>query len=100
LWEKGKSCSEIKKITGYDTATVASALNENNISMTERQKRGREAVYHAVAKIDINTDEILEVYPSISAAEQANGNTRHIGQACLGNRKTVKGFKWKYLKDI
>jgi hypothetical protein len=100
LWQAGKTCGEINKITNYDIATIATALNENNVSMTERQERSRAALYHPVAKIDIQTNEVLEVYPSVSAAERANGNTRHIGQACKDNRKVVKGFKWKYLKDL
>ena len=53
--------------------------------------------WRAVAKIDVKTDKIIEVYPSIAEAERANGNTRHIAEVCKGKRKTCKGFKWKYI---
>ena len=50
---------------------------------------------YAVAKIDPKTDEIVQIYPSIQAAEADNGNTRHIADVVHGRRKTCKGFKWK-----
>ena len=50
-----------------------------------------------VAKLDVNTGEILETYLCIADAERANGNTGHIGDVCKGRRNTCKGFKWKYL---
>lgn len=52
-----------------------------------------------VAKIDLNTNEILEVYISIREAEKVNGQTRHIGDVCNGKRKSCKGFGWKFLED-
>jgi hypothetical protein len=36
----------------------------------------------------------------VAEAELATGNGKHIGAVCNGNRKTTKGFKWKYLKDL
>lgn len=50
-----------------------------------------------VAKIDPKTLEILEVYPTVRAAEQANNISKHISSVCNGKRKTAGGFIWKYL---
>ena len=50
-----------------------------------------------VAKLNVNTEEVLEIYLCIADAERANGNSGHIGDVCKGKRKTCKGFKWKYL---
>ena len=52
-----------------------------------------------VAKLDIKTGEVLEIYPSIYWAEQANGNTKHISQVCRGKRKTCQGFRWKFIEE-
>lgn len=52
-----------------------------------------------VAKLDIKTGEVLEIYPSIYQAEQANGNTKHISQVCRGKRKTCQGFGWKFIEE-
>ena len=54
----------------------------------------------AVAQIDPKTDEIIHIFASIAEAEKATGNGKHIGSVCLGKRKTTKGYKWKYVKDI
>lgn len=53
--------------------------------------------YKPVAKIDPKTHEIIETYPCIEQAEQANGNSRHIAEVCKGKRRTCKGYEWKYL---
>jgi len=50
---------------------------------------------YPVAKLDKDTEEIIEIYPSLKAAEYANGNTHHISDVIKGTRKTCKGFKWK-----
>lgn len=55
-----------------------------------------------VAKIDITTNEIIEIYENIKDAMIKNNygnNSRqcHISDCCLGKRKTCKGFKWIYL---
>jgi len=50
-----------------------------------------------VLKIDKNTNEVLEEYPSITeAAKQNNLHTALIGKVCRGERKTTGDFKWRY----
>ena len=51
-----------------------------------------------VAKLDKNTDEVLEVYSSIYQAEKENGNPTHISDVCNGKRKTCIGYKWKFIE--
>lgn len=54
--------------------------------------------HKAVAKLDKETGEILEIYPSvIEAGRQNNGNT-HIKDVCHGKRKSTGGFGWKFLE--
>lgn len=49
-----------------------------------------------VAKCDPKTDEVIEVYESISeAARQVGVGNSTISGAIKGNLKTAKGFKWK-----
>lgn len=50
-----------------------------------------------VLQIDINTDKVINEYPSISIAARAlkTGNNQ-IAQACRGERKTWKGYKWAF----
>ena len=99
LFQEGKTCKEIKQITNYDGKTIQRALELNGVDEQTRKERGRDSFRKRVAKIDLNTNEILEVYTSIREAEKANGQTRHIGDVCNGRRKSCKGFGWKFLEN-
>lgn len=99
LFQEGKTCKEIKQITNYDGKTIQRALELNGVDEQTRKERERDSFRKKVAKIDLNTNEILEVYISIREAEKANGQTRHIGDVCNGKRKSCKGFGWKFLED-
>lgn len=97
LYKEGKTYKEISNITKYGEQTIRKALSEKGISKQERNIQGHKHLLKAVAKLDPKTEEILEVYSSISEAERANGNTKHISSVCQGKRKTCQGFKWKYI---
>ena len=97
LYIGGKTFEEIHKITKYDKHTIGVALREKGISQETISYRAKENLFKRVAKIDIQTNNIIKIYNSIAEAERDNGNTRHIAQVCKGKRKTCKGFKWKYI---
>lgn len=99
LWQKGYNIKEIHQITNYDSTTIRTALNENNISSQQRIERGRCSIYKPVAMIDKNTNKILKVFSSKTEAfkflnKQSSG---HIDAICKGKRKTAYGYKWKEL---
>lgn len=51
-----------------------------------------------VAKIDIETNEILATYDSIALAARENEcDASGISKVCRGIRNTTKGYKWKYV---
>lgn len=98
LFKEGKTINEIAKILNYDTKTCRIALERASINAKERQSRGREVLYHSVIQLDKNTEEVLAIYPSVAAAQNAlkKQNSGHIAAACRGKRKTAYGYKWKY----
>lgn len=50
-----------------------------------------------VLKIDINTNEVIEEYPSaMEAARKLNIYQGNISDCCRGKYKTAYGYKWKY----
>ena len=99
LFLEGYNCSEIKRLTGYDNFTIRVALDNKGISMEERYHQSRKLNRNgkSVAKIDPITNKIIEIYPSISEAERQNGNSKHIGHVCRGQRKSCKGYFWKFI---
>ena len=54
-----------------------------------------------VCKIDLTTGEILDVYESISLAENSlNLKKCNITEVCKGNRKSCGGYGWKYVEEM
>ena len=98
LYNEGKNIKEISQITHYDEGTCRKALDNFNITHQMRQSRGREAVYRSVMQIDINSDQIIAIYPSVQEAYNAlkKQHSGHIAAVCNGKRKTAYGYKWKY----
>lgn len=100
LYNEGYNIKEIQNITGRDTLTISKAIQNTGISHKEIKERSYKNKLRPVAKIDPNTNEVLNVYKSAETAERYNGNTRHTLQSCTGKRKTCKGYKCEFIKII
>ena len=98
LFNEGKTINEIAKILDYDIKTCRVALEQALISAKDRKIRGREVLYHSVIQLDKDTEEIVAIYPSMIAAQNAlkKQSSGHIAAVCKGKRKTAYGYKWKY----
>ena len=91
------SLAQTAKHFGHDISTVRRVLSDNNIEILTAQEAVKITQSKTVAKLDKETEEILEIYSSVREAERCNGNSRHIAQVCNGKRKTAVGYKWKYI---
>ena len=94
-----EKCKEIAKILNHDEYSVRLALDIKGITSEKRQERSIILRSKSVAKLDLNTGEILEVFPSQMEAYRSLGKQQsgHISQVCNGKRKTAYGYKWKWL---
>lgn len=81
----------------HDPKTIKRILYKYNIPIQNSSITTRLVTKRAVAKLDKDTEEILEIFDSVSDAERAIGGSKHIGSVCQGKRKTANGFKWKYI---
>ena len=84
--------AEILKIDQKHILKIIKEYNDTIYSSTENAKI-------AVAMLDKNTEEILQIFSSIKEAEkfvECKGKG-HISAVCKGKRKTAMGYKWKYL---
>ena len=99
LYLKGYNIKTIASLTNYDTGTVSNAIQAKGITHEELIARGREVIQHSVAQLDKETNEILNIYPSLKAAYTAIGkeHSGHIASVCNGKRKTAYGYKWEYI---
>ena len=101
LFLEGKSNRAIHKITGYATQTITKVLKNKGISSVERANRRADVLKKAVVMLDINSNEELQVFSSITEAESflQVDSKGHINQVCQGKRKTAYGYKWRYADE-
>lgn len=69
----------------------------------ERKSPNRGKPKQAVAMIDKDTEEIIQIFESKSAANLFLGKYKtdsSITYVCQGKRKTAWGYKWKFVKDL
>lgn len=69
-------------------------LYKGEIGTTQKQITNRK-----VAKINMDTNEIIKIYDSIAlAARENNCDSSGIAKVCREKRQTCGGFKWKYIE--
>ena len=91
-----KSIRAVARLFNHDVETIKKVLYKNNIALFDLGA----AIIKSVAQIDKDTDEIIQIFPSVAEAEKATGNSKHISSVCQGKRKTAQGYKWKYTIDL
>lgn len=96
-YEELQNAVEVAKQLNISKWSVRNILRSRGIEIVSSSEIIQKKYSKPVAKIDIKTGEILEIYPSYMEAERNNGNTRHIADVCNGKRKSCKGFYWKWV---
>lgn len=101
LYKDGNTMTKIKQMTGHDFDTISKALKNNNIPTKSGAEMLVEMKRKSVVMIDKDTDEILQVFMSMTDAAQWLGISKdgHISQVCKGKRKTAYGYKWQYADE-
>lgn len=98
-YQETKSQKETAELLHIDPGTIRRIIRmyapEIQLNSTEV---ARTIAHKPVAKIDKNTDKIIEIYSSVSEAERKNNIAKHIGAVCRGKRQTAGGYKWKYIE--
>ena len=70
-------------------------FDKGEIGTTQIQSSSRK-----VAKIDIDTLQIIETYDTIALASRENNcDASGISKVCTGKRKSCGGFKWEYIDE-
>ena len=88
-----KSRSKTAQILGIDRSNVnriIAGLENNPYSKNE-------SLFKPVARLDKDTNEVLEVFSSVTEANKKYKCNGHIGSVCKGKRKTAGGYGWKYI---
>lgn len=95
MYKDNKTIKEISMKIGHDVSTISKFLKSKKVVIDGYSKTS-----HKVLQIDVETDEVVAIYESISQAGRVLDNksaSSHIGSCCKGKRKSAYGFKWKYI---
>ena len=64
------------------------------------QDGARETVWKPVAKINLETGEVISTYPSLREAARQHGvNKEGIRRCCVGLQCSFIGFAWTYVQE-
>lgn len=96
LYQEHLSIKKVSELTGHDVRTISRIIS-SVFSDEEKGKNGHKLIQRPVARLDAETEEILEIFVSVSEADRKYNAHGHIGSVCLGKRKTACGYKWKYI---
>ena len=104
LWEKGFTIKQISNSVGCLDQVVCTVLNNNGVSTQERIDRSyvnqiasHEPFKRKVNKMDVNTGDILETFPSVSDAAKFIGiDSSTLSKVCKKSG-IVNGYKWQYV---
>lgn len=101
LFESGANTHQIKEKTGYSLWHIVKILKLQGVSPKEISDRRVDSLKKQVVKIDKYTDEVLEIFPSVIAAQKSlnKSSAWHITEVCQGKRKSAFGYKWEYYED-
>lgn len=98
-YNKVQNQAKVAEILGIHKKTISNILKENNIQIKKSQEVAKENFSKSVAMLDKDTLEIIKTFNSIKDAERFLNITyrSHIAKVCDGQRKTFKGYKWKWI---
>lgn len=98
LYSELKSVNQVAKIMNCSIDSVSKILKNNNYTTEQLIKNGQLIQTKIVAKINKETDEIIEIFNGThEAGKSLNKSHQHIQEVCQGKRKTAYGYKWKYI---
>lgn len=98
FYNAGKTIKETSEHFNCDHKTIKKILLKNNIKIRTGKDSARPIFSKKVAKIDLKTNEILEIFDCIADANIKYKAGNHICDVCNGRRKTCKGYGWKYIE--
>ena len=99
--EKYCELHSVKQVCDYfncDKSVVQNACKENNVYIISASEQSKINSSKKIAQLNPDTEEIIQIYNSISDAFRALNKQKSggISKACKENRIYL-GYKWKYL---
>lgn len=105
-----ESLYEVEQLTGFNKKSIQNAIR-NNVGLhgylwgylngpKPTFRPVKECKKHQIEQIDLNTNEVIQVFNSASEAARMTGvDASTIIKVCKGKRNKAGGFKWQYKKE-
>ena len=81
-----------------DRETIKKILIKNGVQIIQSCNLSKDIQAKRVARVDLITGEVLEVFDRIADANRKYGAAKHISAVCKNKRKSCCGFGWKYIE--
>lgn len=104
-WEKANHQINLRptidrkdNMKGYEKDNIQPMTYRDNVKKEHLSRRlgNSNLKQKAVIQIDKNGNQIREFRSTMEASRETGANQSHIGSCCNGNRKTHKGYQWKF----
>ena len=98
LFLQGLNIKQIAEKLNYSINSCRNILHQYGVRQEDIQKRGKQSIKKIVIQKDRDTQEILNIFPSIQEAYNFLGkrHSGHIADVCNKKRKTAYGYVWEY----
>ena len=97
LYNQKWTLTAIAKKLNRDISTIVNKLKVLGFDCSSKR-----LLRKTIQQIDVTTNKVIAVYPSLSEAARALGDfnyNKHISEAARGKRQTAYGYKWKYIEE-
>ena len=96
LYQECLNIKEVRRQTGHDEGTISKILKEFNIPVHWSKETIRKEKSKHIAKLDVNTNDVINVYFSIKEAAVTMGVAKQsISKALRSKSHKALGFIWK-----
>ena len=100
LYNYYQNVREVARQLNVDRTSIEDILHSKNIPVLSPGLVTQQKLGNCIAQLDLNTEEIINIFPSCHAAAKALGvHHSGIARACNGERKSANGYKWKILNE-
>lgn len=96
-YAKYRSVATVASKFNCDRNTIERILSAHKVNVIGSNLLAKQNLSKKVARYDLKTGEILEVFDCIGDANKKYNAGKHISSVCKGKRTSCRGFGWKYV---
>lgn len=104
-YQEIKNINEVSRRLNINSDTISRILKEKNEKIYSSPEVGQFYYSKLIKQLDINTGELIQVFPSIKSAAKflrpnsssLGGVVSHISDVCNNKRRSAYGYKWEFI---